>query len=168
MKKTRMFFGNQYIGSFNCDGKRYTKWQRIVLKTRKIARRTILAGVALCSLGWIVYGSISYGLSHSETIFVKAEVIKEVPVEIIPAVMSRIAKCESGNTHYKNGQVIVNVNKNGTYDQGKYQINSIWNKKATELGYNLSEEKDNEMFAMYLYKTHGTEPWYSSKNCWNK
>ena len=102
------------------------------------------------------------------TVYADREVIKEV--EVKAPVMERIAKCESGGKHFApSGQVIVNVNNNKTYDIGKYQINSIWNKKATELGYNLYIEKDNEAFAMWLYRNYGSEPWSASKaNCWNK
>jgi hypothetical protein len=94
----------------------------------------------------------------------------EVQVESKSAVMERIAKCESGNRHFDtNGQVVLNGNKDGSVDVGRYQINSaIWGKKATELGYNLTKEDDNTSFANWLYKNYGTEPWYPSKKCWNK
>jgi hypothetical protein len=82
-------------------------------------------------------------------------------------VMKRIAKCESGGSHYgKDGQVVVHVNSNGTYDQGKFQINSIHNASAKKLGLNLMVESDNEKYAMYLYENEGTGDWYSSRSCW--
>jgi len=71
--------------------------------------------------------------------------------------MARIAKCESGNSHYdKNGQVLINKSR----DVGRYQINvQVWGKKATELGYDLYNEKDNEAFALWLFENKGSEPW---------
>lgn len=107
-------------------------------------------------------------ISKAEVEFVDREVIKEVEVSRIPAVMERIAKCESGGTHYRNGQVIFNGNTNKSVDIGKYQINSVWNATATKMGLDLTKEKDNEAFAMHIYHTRGTEDWYSSKACWNK
>lgn len=94
----------------------------------------------------------------------------EKPIEIQSSpVMDRIMNCESSGQHLslKDGQVIVHVNKDGTYDVGVYQINSIWNQTATKLGYNLFLEVDNKAFAMWLYKNKGTGPWYSSQKCWN-
>jgi hypothetical protein len=98
----------------------------------------------------------------------QVEVIKEIEVEA--PVLSRIAKCESGNNHYaKSGQVLVVGNNNKSVDVGKYQINAqIWGAKATELKLNIFIEKDNEEFAKYLYRTYGTEPWVWSKKCWSK
>ena len=98
-------------------------------------------------------------------------VTKEVLVErpVTYPVLDRIAKCESNNSHYdKNGQVMLRGNRNGSVDVGRFQLNSIWFSKATELGLDLTKEKDNEEFAIYLYKTFGTEPWVFSKSCWNK
>lgn len=99
---------------------------------------------------------------------VKIEVEREAPV------MDRIAGCESegdrkskGSHFDKNGQVRTNANKNGSVDIGKYQINlAVWGKTAHSLGYELTKEKDNEAFAMWLYANKGTEPWYSSESCW--
>jgi hypothetical protein len=133
-------------------------------KLAKIAKRTMLVSASLSALGWAVVAGAQY---FPSTVYAEKEVIKEI--EMQSPVMARIAKCESSNMQMRNGQVVINVNKNGTYDMGKYQINSIWNKKAAELGYNLSVEKDNEAFAMWLYKNYGTEPWSASRaNCWNK
>lgn len=102
---------------------------------------------------------------------VAKEVIKEVPApREIPAVLVRIGKCESVTGHRDvTGQVAVVGNKNGSVDIGKYQINErLWGKKATELGLNLFDEKDNETMALWLYENRGTEDWVWSKSCWVK
>ena len=84
-----------------------------------------------------------------------------------PPVLQRIEKCESTNTQVnKDGQVLVHVNKDGSYDIGFAQINSIWNAEATKLGYDLTKEKDNKAFALYLFDTKGSSPWSSSEKCW--
>jgi muramidase (phage lysozyme) len=98
-------------------------------------------------------------------------VIKEVAVErpIEYPVLKRIAKCESNDKHFgESGQVLMVGNTNKSVDVGRYQINTLWFKKANEMGLDLTDEKDNEAFAIYLYKTYGTEPWIHSKKCWNK
>ena len=94
--------------------------------------------------------------------------IRIVEVEVKALVLDRIANCESSNRQYgKDGQVLVNINSNGSYDIGRYQINSVWNQQATKLGFNLFKEEDNRAFALWLFKTHGTTAWESSRKCWN-
>ncbi len=165
---TKIFNGNQYVGKFKCDGRKYTKFQLFKMKTIKFIQRLVLYTVALSVFCGIVYGAFKVGGMYvkPEIVEAKVEVIKEV--ETPSPVMERIAKCESGGHHTKNGQVIINVNNNKTSDIGLFQINSIWNKKATDLGLNLSVEADNRAFAMWLYKNHGTSDWSASYKCWSK
>lgn len=161
-RKIKVFFGDKRLKDIYPYATRFQVFKYHLIRfVRKVVIASFLIGV--------VYGSFQVGRITTEPRIVEA--IKEVKVEIDSKapVMERIARCESGNMHFKNGQVIINVNTNGTYDMGVYQINSIWNKKAGEMGYNLSIEKDNREFANYLYKNFGTAPWDASrKNCWNK
>lgn len=106
-------------------------------------------------------------------IYTKQEVIKEV--DSMSPVLARIASCESVGsakltaTHFdKNGQVLMRSNTNRSVDLGKYQINSIWFAKATELGLDLTKEKDNEEMAKWIYKNRGTGDWSASYKCWQK
>lgn len=184
-----MFFGNQYVGSFKCDGdaqncikpKGKTRTGRYIQSTRiyKWARVQAMLAIGMtkkCTIvaSYIVVGAyiftagvlFAYNKIEPRTVWAKETI--EVPVREVPPVMRRIAKCESGDTHYRNGQVIFNANSNGSIDRGRYQINSVWDKKATELGYDLANESDNEQFAMWLYENRGTADWYSSASCWNK
>lgn len=112
----------------------------------------------------IVLLAVVYALGATTNPVVKAEVLPAG----LPPILAKIAKCESPNGHWKNGQVVINLNTNGTYDQGAYQINSVWNKKATELGFNLAVEQDNQKMAEWIYANRGTGDWASSQNCWKK
>lgn len=90
--------------------------------------------------------------------------------------LERIADCESGlrnlkgkpirgsATHYtKDGEVLMNDSD----DVGFFQINlHFWEKKAEELGLDLTTEKDNKKFGEWLYEEEGNKPWYLSKSCW--
>jgi hypothetical protein len=92
-----------------------------------------------------------------------------IPTDPSYPVLERILQCESDGQHYATtGQVLIKINKNGTYDTGLYQINSIWGQQATALGYDLTRKEDNKAFALWLYKNKGTEAWFASKQCWNK
>ena len=143
-----------------------TKWQvfkyRIYKFFMQILTWTIVAGV--------LYGTFSLGrYLYPATIITTTPVIQEVDKPA--AVLARIAQCESHNSQYdkKTGQVLLNGNKNGSVDIGKFQINDqIWGAQATSLHYNLMVEADNVAFANYLYHTYGTEPWVWTKPCWNK
>lgn len=158
----KIFHNEALIAEYNGNGSRRTWFQRTKITTKRWGRNTFVFSV-IVGIGY-AFGAVTNPITTFAT------VEKIVTVEMESPVMQRIAKCESGNTHFdpKTKQVLVRTNTNKSYDQGKFQINSIWNSKATELGYNLMVEKDNEAFAMYLYKTHGTEPWVYSKSCWNK
>jgi hypothetical protein len=76
-------------------------------------------------------------------------------IEEPAVIMWKIAKCESGGTHYRHGTLVKNVNRNGTIDFGKFQINSAWEAKAASMGYNIYLPKGNEAFAYWLYDTRG-------------
>ncbi len=144
-----------------------TNWyERLIYKTIIKIRQAAILTLVIGSL----YGAVQFsGLVDSNAMAYTApvEIIKEVEGEY--PVLQRIAKCESNNTHFdKNGQVLMRSNVNKTVDVGKYQLNSVWFKKATELGLDITKEKDNEKMAIWIYKNRGTNDWYSSANCWQK
>jgi hypothetical protein len=162
--KTKLYVGRDLIGRFTCDGRKYTVTQKIARAIKKY----LVYSFIIVIMAWLVTGGIFIAKATLTPVTAYADRVIEVPIETIAPVMEKIAKCESGNNHYKNGQVIFNSNSDGSVDIGYYQINSIHNKQATKLGYDLTKESDNKAYAMYLYKTQGTEPWYASKSCWNK
>lgn len=148
-----------------------TKWQRFKfnVKTffRNLFRLIVKLGVGSVTLS-LVYTA---GTFSSPTHVIANTIIQENVVEA--PVMERIAGCESeGNrnskgSHFdKKGNVRINKNTNGTVDVGKNQINTVWFLTAMEMNLNLLDEKENQMFADWLYANYGTEPWYSSKACW--
>ena len=132
--------------------------------TRAVVRYTLAGGVFYAVF---MLGAFTWSTSTTEAYMVK------VPTE--SPVLERIGDCESGNgskgsaNHYeKNGQVLLRANKNGTIDIGKFQINSIWQKKATELGLELTKEADNRKFAEWMYANKGTGDWSASAKCWSR
>ena len=166
--KCKVFFGNQFVKTIEVDGKRYTGGQAFKIKATRMIKRILTTGALTVGVAWIAVSFLHIGLANAKTVQVEKEVIKEVRIKA--PVMDRIAKCESGNTHLdpKTGQVLMRANTNKSVDLGRYQINSVWHKKATELGLDLTKDLDNEKFAYWLYENRGTEDWYSSKTCWSK
>lgn len=107
--------------------------------------------------------------SIDNTAYERTLVVEREAAEGPSVIMEKIARCESGGTHYrKDGTLIKNVNKNGTIDFGKFQINSAWEAKAASMGMNIYLSDGNEAFAYSLSENRGTEDWYGSKHSWAK
>jgi hypothetical protein len=136
------------------------------LKSKIIKFMKIVVGIVI--VAGVIFATYKIGGKYNPVTVTEQ---KEVIVEVVNApILDRIATCESGGKHYgKTGQVLMVGNQNGSVDVGKYQINvSVWGKKATELGLNLTDEKDNKAMAEFIYANRGTEDWYASKHCWSK
>lgn len=133
--------------------------------TLKIKAKNFLRKVfQLSMLGLALYVAFISGryIAPTETIVN----VVEAESKIAP-IMQRIANCESKNQHFdKNGQVLMRSNTNRSVDVGRYQINTVWFAKATEMGLDITLEKDNEKMAMWIYENRGTGDWYSSQSCW--
>lgn len=160
---TKIFYGNQFVEKFNCDGRKYSKFQLFLFKVKRVTKRTIIALAVFSAIGWGIVAGATY---FPRIDVVEAQVIKEVSAKA--PIMDKIAQCESGNSHIdrKTGQVLLRGNTNKTVDIGKYQINSVWHKKATELGYDITKEADNEAMAYWIFSNRGTGDWYASQKCW--
>jgi hypothetical protein len=163
--KTKIYVGDRYHGKFTCDGRTYSKWQVFKFRMIRRAKRVTLVLGAFCLLGWAYYFGSAFAPAKVQAV--------DKPVYIVATttapVMERIAKCESGGSQYdKNGQVVIQVNNDKTVDIGKYQINSIHNPEAHRMNLDLTNPKDNETYARYIYENRGTSDWYSSRDCWSK
>jgi hypothetical protein len=106
-----------------------------------------------------------YASDHGPVQVVEQRIMVSEP-RPFPAVLARIAKCESNaQQFYKNGKLV--RGKVTPLDVGKYQINeALHYDAARSMGFDIMTEAGNEAFALYLYDTQGTEPWASSKKCW--
>jgi hypothetical protein len=138
------------------------QWMRLKAWTWKWTKRVAFA----LATGGILFGAYVLGTANGATVTATNIITPATEAQLAP-VMERIATAESkGHQYGASGQVLIHVNNNGTVDLGKYQINSIWFSLATKLGYDLTKEKDNEAFALYLYANRGTGPWASSSANW--
>lgn len=166
MKKTHIFFGNQHVESFNCNGRVLSKTRMFFLKLGESVKRIMLALGFVSVVAWAVYIG---GKINTNTVYADKEVIKEVGIkfEDIPMLV-KICKAESGGKQFKaNGDVVRGmVNPS---DIGYCQINEyINNDEARRLGYDIYTEKGNKEYAVHLFLTRGTEPWNSSRHLWCK
>lgn len=122
------------------------------------------------TIGFVGYTVFTMGQSIPSTKHIaNADTNHQITVidKTLPLILQKICTAESPTGHHKaNGTVAHYVNTNKTIDIGKCQINSIWEAKAVELGYNIYTEQGNEDMALYIFNNYGSEPWYSSKTKW--
>jgi hypothetical protein len=142
---------------------RYDSWRcRLSRFGKKCA---IVSLWTLAGLSAVVY----VALSNERIVIRNTETIKMVEKSRpLPAVLVRIAECESGNRQYTDAGDVVRgkVNKS---DLGRYQINEqIHGDRMRRLGLNIYDAEDNQAYAIMLFEERGTEPWTASRKCWNK
>lgn len=140
-----------------------TRFQVLKFRVRRFFRKLAIVTTSIAILSLAFWAGKTFFPNTAYAVQVQ-QILTDAPLKA--PVLDRIAQCEShGSQTDKNGQVLIN----STHDIGKYQINvQVWGKKATAMGLNLALEADNKTFAEYLYENYGTEPWASSKPCWNK
>ena len=145
-------------------------WEKCKFGFFSYGRKGIIAGIAILFLG--SSGVIGFFMQPEQ---VHADVLqpsistssKQKPY--ITPVLERIAHCESSTGQFgPSGQVVMRPNTNGTVDVGEYQINTVWFKKATELGFDVTTEDGNERMAIWIYENKGTGDWSASQACWSK
>ena len=146
-----------------------TKFQVFKYKVRMFIRKVVIISM-IAGAFWLTYeigGKLNPG-----TIYTQELVTVEVQAPVKAKVLERIAQCESRGHHFdeKTGVVKLGANaKGGSVDIGLFQINNVyWGERATKEGLNLMIEEDNRKMAELIYNEKGTEPWSSSKHCWNK
>lgn len=100
-------------------------------------------------------------LTQTQTQAKVREYFKDMPV------MIEIARCESNFRQFTDaGSVLKGGSAGGMI--GIFQFfESIHAPAAKKLGYNLETVDGNLAYAKHLYKTEGTTPWASAKDCWN-
>lgn len=164
MKKLKVFYGDTRLKDIYPHA---TRFQVLKYNFAQFMRKVfiVMAGTAFTTILFLIMKDI-YITKEIERMRGFVPIVEET--KELPAVMQRIAQCESGNKHYKdNGQVVTNANTNGTVDIGRFQINEkVWGKKAGEMKLDLTKEEDNIAFAMWVYENFGTEDWYASRGCW--
>ena len=168
---TKIFYGNQYITSFKCDGKKYSRLQSIKNQIVRVTKNTLKILAIFLLATWISLGGFWYGKNNVKPQTIWAESIKEVPIAIqfedIPMLV-RICKAESGNRQFNSSGDVLRGKVNPS-DLGYCQINEyIHNDTARKLGMDIFTEKGNKDYAIYLFLREGSTPWNSSKSIWNK
>lgn len=151
-------------------------------------QRFIRIGGTLCLVAWFGLACLKFGIAYAQgnalsyiAPIANAQTITPSKSIDYP-ILDKIAQAESHDNQYctkalvavsmckatQIGAPLVRVNTNGSYDIGKYQINSTHLADAIALGYDVYTLQGNTDYAVYLFMTQGSEPWYSSKSNWIK
>ena len=81
--------------------------------------------------------------------------------------MVRVAKCESGLVHLKNGEMI--RNRDGSSARGVFQVlMRVHQPQMQKMGLNPERTDHYLAYVRYLYDQYGLAPWQASRHCWNK
>lgn len=85
--------------------------------------------------------------------------------EIIPAVLERIAMCESRNNEdAKNSHSSASGRFQFIASSWKYYGTKLWGESLKNK--NVFDYWDNTELAIYVYELNGTKDWYPSRSCW--
>jgi hypothetical protein len=73
----------------------------------------------------------------------------------------KIAQCESGMRHHlPSGTIVRNTeNKNKTIDSGLFQVNTVWEKRAKQLGLDLNDIDGQIKMAKVIIEEQGLNAW---------
>lgn len=82
-----------------------------------------------------------------------------------PAIMVKVAQCESGLNQFTKDGSVLRDSVYGTH-VGLFQISEGWIKTAKAFNDDIYTPEGNVDFALRLYKKYGLAPWKASQTCW--
>lgn len=110
---------------------------------------------------------ISINLSPKPLVETQVTIIPPPPKEV-PAILLKIAMCESKNKQF-NEDGSVHMGVINPLDTGRFQINQKYHlENSKKLGMDIFTLEGNTDYALYLYKKNGTRDWDWSRDCWSK
>jgi hypothetical protein len=110
---------------------------------------------------------------HSEASLQELAIPEVVIATLNPALVP-ICTCESGQGTGKPQQFNIYTGevlrgKINNKDTGMCQINTYYHEAdAIKMGLDIFTEQGNIIYANYVYKTQGSQPWSASSACWGK
>lgn len=137
-------------------------------KVGKITHPNWMFRLFLVAIFMLTFAAVTAGIMIGHVAYADQmpEVIK-IEDRSLPRALEVICRAESGMNHKdKKGNVIKNINKNGTWDLGICQLNSIHFNRMASMGLNPYVEEDNKRFAKILFFEKGVSPWSASKSKW--
>lgn len=85
-----------------------------------------------------------------------------------PAIMVKVAQCESGLAQYQPDGALVHDPITGDHI-GLFQISrTLHAKQALSQGWDITTPEGNIAEALWLYRKNGLTDWKASESCWSK
>jgi hypothetical protein len=147
--------------------------------------RAIMISAKVTLMAWLMVGAMFFGINYSKGNQI-SYVAPAFAATVTPAtpdfpILDKIAKAESYNSQtctkaivakggchaYEIGSTLIHVNANGTYDIGRWAINSTHLADAIARGFVVYTEAGNKAYAEYLFETQGSVPWTASQSVWS-
>lgn len=139
----------------------------MVIQKSKALRISILLSLVLFLVSWPNESVEQPILPEATNVTLSPAPAIEKPLDPLPAILKKIAWCESKNRQF-NADGSVHRGEINPQDVGKYQINEHYHLEASiVLGMDIYTLEGNTEYAQYLYSTQGTTPWNWSKHCWS-
>lgn len=175
-KKTNIFHGNQYVESFVCDGKRYTKEQARRIKRRRFFRKVKIAILIMITIyGWSVL--IRLVLPKEIIVIEEKKVIIDNLIEKVKSIKSEtindLRSCESAGYKEDDGIIIFDSNSKASIGTFQFQKSTVIHYYKTLYGKDITG-KESVLIALDDSKSarlaediiFGTKDGYTNwKNC---
>lgn len=130
MRKTKMFYGNQFIGAFKCDGRKYSRIGYQIMLAKRMAQKSLIAASVLVIGGWLVTAGIFIARTTIEpnTVYAKDNTMYILNSKIDSLkddVVAQLMSCESGGHKEEDGIIIFDSNNKASIGQAQFQVNTV-------------------------------------------
>lgn len=116
---------------------------------------------------------LSYTIANAALAPITPAIVAKMPAQPLPAVLARIAYCESGDALHPLGNALAKNPDSSA--SGRFQfIRSTWEHYAPMLWgkdwikHDVINWDDNTSLAIYVYESYGLADWSASRGCWFK
>lgn len=174
--KTKIFYGNQYIGSTRVTGERYTLKQRLV----RFIKRTIILSALVGLVSGVIVGTYKLGgtlnpvISYAEKIVDTSDLmLDEKILGLKNGVVDKLQACESAGHKETDGIIIFDSNKKASIGQLQFQVatvqyyyKTLYNKTITQkeaviIALDTPQARDLARDVMFNTKNMASKDWYN-------
>jgi hypothetical protein len=177
MKKTKLFYGNQYIESFNCDGRKFTKFQIFKIKMKKFLKKLLFWFIViLIAVGIGQYVRWAYPNYRTEIVSkeIKTDTLTPRIAELKAEILDSLRACESNGYTEDDGLIVYDSNKVASIGLFQFQKKTvihyyktlygqdITGKQAIEIA--LDQKLSRQLAEDIIFKdSKGIDNWYNCK-----
>ena len=174
--KTKIFYGNQYIGSTTVTGNKYTPLQKI----KRFIKKTLILSAIIGTISGVIYSTFMLGGKFNPVISYAEKIVDTSPLmyqEKIATLKNKVADtlmaCESGGHKETDGIIIFDTNKKASIGQFQFQVatvqyyyKTLYNKvitpkEAVMIALDTSQARNLAIDVMFTTKNKASKDWYN-------